>query len=180
MNFSRLIYYAKDIFKRIAIFFTILYMYGLITYVLYDSIHYLFGGWIFYLNIEYIERVFTVPLSLIFIFLLFIFQYLNVLYFLALSSIRRLTIYPLIFYFTIGSFLLFFVTKGIVFLWKDELKFYKIYTFSFDFSKYETQAFWFGIVLPYLIFYSWFLPLWYYKLGDWFWQRGKWAKNSMQ
>ena len=37
-----------------------------------------------------------------------------------------------------------------------------------------------NIVISTVLFYSWFLPLWYYKLGDWFWQRGKWAKNYMQ
>ena len=43
-----------------------------------------------------------------------------------------------------------------------------------------SEYFWGNIIMGSLLFYSWFLPLWYYKLGDWFWQRGKWAKNSMQ
>jgi len=176
MNSSRLFFYSKRALKRIFVFFAMLYVYGLITIILYDSTRYLFEGWIFYLDKEYISRIFTLPLLLIFIFLLFIFQYLNVLYFIILSSARYLTKKKFVFYFTAGSLFLFFVTKVIVFVWKEELIFYEVLAFSIDFTKQETQAFWFGIVFPYLLFYSLLLPLWYYRLGDWFWNRGKYAK----
>lgn len=34
-----------------------------------------------------------------------------------------------------------------------------------------------NIVIGSVLFYSWFIPLWYYKLGDWFWRRGRYAKD---
>jgi|GEM_PF-2223650 len=38
------------------------------------------------------------------------------------------------------------------------------------------EVFWGNIIGGTLLFYSWFLPLWYYRLGGWFWTRGKYAK----
>lgn len=46
------------------------------------------------------------------------------------------------------------------------------------FGSFNSEIFWGNYVFGPLFFYSWFLPLWYYKLGDWFWGRGKWAKDE--
>jgi len=44
----------------------------------------------------------------------------------------------------------------------------------------EYLLFYFNNYIYPIIYLIIFAPLWYYKLGDWFWQRGKWAKNSLQ
>ena len=84
-----------------------------------------------------------------------------------------------------------FLVVGLAGLLAAYLLGFLIFPFTKDWAflfVYDNKPRWFGdtesgnfignIIIGTLLSWSWFLPLWYYKLGDWFWGRGKYAKNE--
>lgn len=153
--------------KMFLILTAALYLYALITSFAYFLWGYYSKGDIAEIDGKFIGAMFEAAGIMLISIYLFIFQYLNFIYFVVLNRFFRYGLSKLIIAFLAGTVIIFLLSKGVYYLFDEniDLRIYKYFVFSIDFRKEEVQVSWFGILLPYLLFYSWFLPLWHYRLS---------------
>jgi len=80
--------------------------------------------------------------------------------------------------FILRSLILFIVSYTICYLLTSVLSGNDYARLIYDpvYSRSDSLFFYSNFVVSTILFYVWFLPLWYYRINDWFWNRGKYVK----